>query len=760
MRRNLYILFAVCIICIAAITSCGTRQEDAAAQRVHADWEQGFHKGNLKKDGNDRMYALDYRKLNHEHPKENNLPRLHVVRTLGNDYVDFTRYYLDERTEYYLETIPMGGGETSYINIHPKSWGIESNEIWGFDVMGGNYYFLVAIYDESEPKEDDVPEQLRIVETDGKGRLQMQADILPGLKELGYGGILLSFCVDGDGYIYVTTMDEGKGGLYVTDGKGTAVASYICRVAFADIIFSPVKDDSGRIFFPVKDSSEQATRLLWKNGKNEIAELCRMENAGIDTWYCMRESKLYYVELNMIVRWDVITGKREEVFDLEENGIAERSCTTLLWDDSGNLYLRYISKSEDWVSRMSYEEPESKDSIDIGITTWGRGANFIKSELATYKRENPQCPLKVEDTVPTDNSKERMLVDVITGKGPDMLYVSYRDLLRLNNNGALREIEGLLPEAVKATLLPGVIEYGEIEDGLYGIPVCVQMQTMFTNRNIWNGKGWTLDEALEAAENNPAIHGIFTAQTGYGLNEYDTLRLLVEPDIAQEKSKFIDWEKRTSHFEEKNFMRVLETVKNYEEQRTGKEADEDYGIAMQSALGMDSSEIGIGIFSILSSKLGEDCYAVGLPAEDHRGNYLIAEGLFVVNVNVEEEKLKTIGKLIEYFLGMECQQKIWDDISVIDGLIDTHIKYSEIHNQYYWDDGTDVKKLLSAKKDGTPYTGEFRELLRSAVPYKDYCPIYDIVAEEAGAFWSGQKDATEVTRLIDRRVQLYLDENK
>ncbi len=279
-------------------------------------------------------------------------------------------------------------------------------------------------------------------------------------------------------------MEENQDGLYIVDDEGNAVTAYICQDSSRDMIYEPVRDAAGRMFFPIKDSDVNGTRLVWKNERNEIVELGRTENEIIDKWYGMQGSELYYAWKGSVVRWNVGTGKRERVFDLKANGIGEQLSTMLFWNSSGNAYLRYISKTEDWVSRLSYEEPKLRNPVRVGIMTQESGANFVEASIATFSRKNPQCPVTVEKTSQTDNSKERMLVEVLNGKGPDLLYIPYKDLRKLWENGALAEMGELIPDSVKDTLLPGVLEYGEMGGKLYGIPISVDVKTMFTHREI------------------------------------------------------------------------------------------------------------------------------------------------------------------------------------------------------------------------------------------------------------------------------------
>ena len=68
--------------------------------------------------------------------------------------------------------------------------------------------------------------------------------------------------------------------------------------------------------------------------------------------------------------------------------------------------------------------------------------------------------------------------------------------------------------------------------------------------------------------------------------------------------------------------------------------------------------------------------------------------------------------------------------------------------------------LLDSKKDGSSYADEFITLMDNASPISPYIEIQDIVMEEAGGYFSGAKDEYTAAKVIQSRVQLYLDENR
>lgn len=764
MENRLKALLIGGILIVLSLIGCskdvGKNLENAVPQYTYVNWDRGFQKGALSEGS--QMYSIDYWELSHNPLEDYSYSRVEDIRYSGEDYLDFCRYIVDKENVYYLETVSMGGRETTYCKLSPRDWGFDSDYIWGFDALGENCYFGVGIYDNEEEQWSALPEQCYIVTTDRRGTCQTLLEITYGLAELEASGSMERIYLDGEGYIYVLTRSmDNREGLYILDNEGKAIASFVCPVASKDMIFAPVRDDSGRIFFPVKDFAERATRLLWKNAADEIAELARFENATIETWYTMRGNELYYVEKGSIVKWDVVSGVRETIYHLKENGIDAPLVTSLVWDKEGNAYLRYTSKTEDWVSKLSWEKPKLDEPVNISILQSGEGAKFLESSMAIFSRKHPQYPVTVDAKADKEDSiKDRVLIEVMNGSGPDVLYVSYEDLQRLQKKEALVPIDDLIPDALSDALLPGVKEFGRIDGKLYGMPVGVTIATMFTNREVWNGTGWTMEDVLECLEERPAVTSIFTSQYGF-CDPYEMLSCLLQYDLEQQRSPFVDWEKRVSCFEAKDFMSLLETVKYYNAlQYETLDNDVTGRVRNGTALAYYTTGLDGEDYFYLRDEMGTDSYAVGTPTESKQGSYLLTDGLLVINRNITEKKQEAVKALFTCLYSRECQKRMHNTISVLKDMVDSRVFYNENEEKYYWQDGSDVWNGLPKKEDGTTYTEEFKELLDSAVPFKGSGPLFDIVWEESMVFFYNDKDALTVTRMIDNRVQLYLDENR
>lgn len=93
------------------------------------------------------------------------------------------------------------------------------------------------------------------------------------------------------------------------------------------------------------------------------------------------------------------------------------------------------------------------------------------------------------------------------------------------------------------------------------------------------------------------------------------------------------------------------------------------------------------------------------------------------------------------------------------------VYYNEWQEQYVMLCSSDTEnreiREISLKPDGSTYLEEYLAFVESCEPMP-YIPqqIRQIVSEEAMLFFDGRKEAGETADIIQRRVQLYLEEIK
>ena len=750
-------IFLLGMLFVLSLSGCTKQPEQGngvvdTAVKTEVNWEKGFMVGEVKQV--QEWNTCDFQKISQTHIGKGEYKGGKALTNSLNEYVEIATYKENEDYNYYIKRISPEGKELSETFIDKSSWETEENVMFAYDVVGEQMYFGVTEQGNTEST-FCLPVHVYVMITDKEGKLSEKVDLSAGLAALGCNEVPSSFYVDGEGYIYVLTQDDKqRSALYVTDSAGNSVLSYLCDTPYKDIIFSPVRDNFGQMFIPIYELADDATILLWRDSHNQWKELARLEGKIISTWFGMENNLVFYQDGYDLVRWDVINGNAEELLNLSEKGFEDAGQILFSGNGEGQVYLRSFSKEKDWVVRLTSEALPYIEPVTIGMRKEMGVSTTVASAAVTYSREY-SVPVEIQDDSNKDG-ESRLLMEMVNGQGPDIMYVSYEDMIKLQSKDALLDLSDILPESVKETFLPQAIELGTLEGILYGIPVGMNLYTMFANTELWSENGWTMEDIFYLTDSTPGLECLFTEQ-------YDLLAYLLMYDLMQGKSKFIDWEQGFSRFEEMDFMGTLDKLLSYAVQgyfnteSLGEEAEDK--VISGVTLGYVAQDCDPFWFNSLMISFDEKCHAVGFPAEDRQGHYLEAEGLLVVNANVNEDKKEQVRNLLIYMVGEEVQKKITHyALSIIDGLVNDNVYYDEETEEYYYKENEGVQHKIIPDKDGKIYLDEYRELIAKATPLKGDMNLVNILLEELQAFFTGDRSALEVTRKIDNRVQLYLDE--
>ena len=116
--------------------------------------------------------------------------------------------------------------------------------------------------------------------------------------------------------------------------------------------------------------------------------------------------------------------------------------------------------------------------------------------------------------------------------------------------------------------------------------------------------------------------------------------------------------------------------------------------------------------------------------------------------------------LLQYILGEEVQESLSHEaLSVIEGQLFDNIQYDEEKEQYFYQKTGYMPTYLKENKEGVLYLEIYKEIIEKAIPLTGNQDLLNIIAEELQPYFLGDRSALDVTRKIDNRVQLYLDEN-
>lgn len=268
------------------------------------------------------------------------------------------------------------------------------------------------------------------------------------------------------------------------------------------------------------------------------------------------------------------------------------------------------------------------------------------------------------------------------------------------------------------SFVPNVLKHMSTENGLYGVTYGFRIRTIYAKKAYGVMENWTLDEFLDVAGKLP--EGVMITDA----TQVDFLTTTMQWCLD---SFVFD---TSCDFECDTFYELLQLCK------TGFPEEYDENVFQNADDFLLNYSFSIGDFSMLCSDLemlGDDAVFTGFP-NANGGQLLYAPMLCVTssckNPDVAWDFLRTyitMGNTGTYISVLQenyaTQLNAWSDLFSSDTI-----------------SGVDT-------------------LVQGATTVTDfYSPIPAIVAEEAQAYFSGDKSAEEVAAIIQNRVQIYLSE--
>lgn len=515
----------------------------------------------------------------------------------------------------------------------------------------------------------------------------------------------------------------------------------------------------GRTVVSQWDEAGQVSVLTWFDGEKAGQELGRLgDNPSA---LCLGEGGiLYCLAGDSLISWDVEKNLKEEIFRLNENGVVLSTDSELFLTDDGDMVLCRMNEGAVLAYVLTEEEIVYDAALRLSYVSGLDEPRYLSRYAANYAHVTGGLPVVVEKEQGKyqEDYRNRIFAELAAGKGPDILYLSKEDLQLLAEMGALCDLSDMIPENIKNVMLPAALELGVIDGKKVGFVPQIEFVSLITTNRIWEDASWSLDEFLEVAESGENWE-IMICFLGSELYVGTLLDILIGD---ADNTSLLDLEQGISYFNSDTFVRVLELCKkSYQNRNAVTDGEECIELLKEGNIMAEWRFVtDLSAFSRIMDAYGGDCNFVGYPAEGGSGNYARAEYLAV---NANTVHMDEIRKFFTYLLDYDRQFAV-DGCSVRKDVIrDSVLGDSEQGYRMRISDDPDqmIVRELAAKPDGTTWLEEYLAFAENCRP-EPAIPeqISKIVAEEAAAYFEGDKSAAETADIIHNRVQNYLDENR
>lgn len=573
---------------------------------------------------------------------------------------------------------------------------------------------------------------------------------------------------DGKGNICVIAIKEnGCFGMYLFEKNGELLLEYEGTPRQQPV--DPLRTPEGELILPIYDENGKCYEFLWMDAEEgELRCLARMETSYpyIRQMYGMLGSDIYYraqeTAEDWIVRWDTQSGKRVQVFDFRATGISSNYQTMLALREGQTPVLRLIKYEEgrprkEWLAAFAQQKPAEDGVIRVAdLAAAGESKETVAACASLASMEALGFRYEYEDASASE-ARDRVLLELSQGQGPDLLFVPLEDMHLLGEKGLLMDMGELLPRELQEELLPGALEIGTVDGRLLGVPAAVSARTLAVAGDVWTEDTWQLEDVIGLMEEGK-LTGTIRPVPHYMMGKYLTPDLTVMEllNYSLADSFLIDWENRESHFEDERFVRLLELTA---EDKSAALADAESWLdgGKNIFLGYFTGEAQfLDFFAHMEAEGGR---IVGYPTNGGCGSYLMADGgVLAVNANIARKEAAVC--FLETMLGEELQLKSHFGCRSVRRLSPGDYIVREESGRLVFMGGTHAPEVPEFEDGATALhrAGSFLE--NCVAPPPSYYQINRIILEELHAMYAEGKSPQTAAEIIDSRVQLYLDEGK
>lgn len=588
-------------------------------------------------------------------------------------------------------------------------------------------------------------------------------------------------------YFYINSMFTDKDGIHVISNKGIITADYsgnvVGTVDFTDSEFFNI----GNV---IQLKGDEYLAVVYEDVAIKLYKLNVKTGAfseAIDAPSGVVNNNLFIgVSHDIVVAasdglyyYDVGDKEIEKFLDYVASDLATSGFSYLYACEDGSFIGSYYDEMMgNKMVRLSKVDPKDvpeKTTITLG-GLWVDST--LKRKAIDFNKSNDKVKIVIVDyssvgtdaETPFSEMVNNLNTDIVSGNAPDIILVSQD--LKYNSYVAKGVFEDMTPylendsDIGKDDLLPNVLEATTVNGKLYGIMPSFYISTLFAKEKEVGGKtSWTMSEFMDYLNSH--------SEAAYPLGVMSKIDF-VQTVMWSSQNEYVDWETGKVYFDSPEFIQLLKyTEKLPKEIDYDSDAVNDYWNHYETVY--REGESLLYVYSLASVRdftymeqatFGENVVPIGYPSSNESGSTILSDS--IVTISSKSQNKDAAWEFVKT-LFMDSENQTGYGFSANKESFDRQIKeamekpyYMEGNEKVYYND---TYYLGGQELPIEPLTAERAEYLKNYVLSVSKRggadqSISDIVLEEATPYLEGQKSAEEVAKIIQSRVQIYVNENR
>lgn len=422
------------------------------------------------------------------------------------------------------------------------------------------------------------------------------------------------------------------------------------------------------------------------------------------------------------------------------------------------------------LDKVPASEVEETKTLILGCILSG---SMLQEAVVEFNKTNSEYRIEIRNYGESyEDAKALMYNEIMAGNIPDMFLAEGIDVEMFAEKGLIEDLSPYLKaseEVRREDLFETVLNVYTVDDTLCAIPVTFCIQTLVGRTSeVGTEPGWTLEEMIAFAEAHPDTPILPDA----------TKKSILNACMLFDMDSWVNYETGECFFDTPEFKKLMEFVNRYPAQRDASLPQAKVQIMEHMALLHPFILSEFEEWQVETAVFQEPITAIGYPSGNANG--INAFGYDAVCVSSTSPYKDAAWSFIESLLAEKVQEseKTWgfpirissfekklaeamepnymyDENGEI--VLDENGNPKEYSNYTYgYSDGFEVKiyAMTQEEADGIRYLIEHVGIIE----YDGNIGL--IIVEEMEPYFAGQKSVDEAAAIIQRRVQLYLEEKR
>lgn len=407
----------------------------------------------------------------------------------------------------------------------------------------------------------------------------------------------------------------------------------------------------------------------------------------------------------------------------------------------------------------------------------------LTNRMVRFNRTHDNVRLEYQDYAQYNTENDysagitKFNTEVMAGNLPDIIPTGQIAYRQIASKGLLEDLYPYLdqdPDLKREDFFPNLLSALEVNGGLYQIVSGFSVETLCGAASIvGDTPGWTYDDFNAALEKMP--------EGCTPLEPYVTRDQVLSSLLYADMDNFVDWTSGKVNFESDNFKQLLQFVKQFPAEYNWDEHDnsENTQDLLRQGRQMLTQTYLYGLDSILwnGANFGGKATYIGWPTSSGVGSIMRFENGFAMSKTCADKDAaweffrsmltesgqanqynipsnrNVFNKQLEDFMTPRYRKDANGNI-----LLDENGEKIE-ESRGGWIDDSGVEHNIYAMTQ--EQADEVLSIIETCTKVASYdTSIYDIVNEQAQAFFADQKSIDEVARLIQSKANIYVNEQR